>query len=66
MKGQRMGSGEEKERKKYHSRAARKLLGGLILSACLNQADNQPGSTAIRHAISFSAIGCSRKNYFNL
>jgi hypothetical protein len=55
-----------KSTKKYHSRAATKLLGGLILSACLNQADNQPGSTAIRHAISFSATGCSRKDYVNL
>ena len=34
--------------------------------SCLNQAANQPGSTAIRHTTSFSAIGCSRKDYFNL
>jgi len=67
MKRQRMGSGEEKARKKkYHNRAARKVLGSLILSSCLNQAANQPGSTAIRHAISSSAIGRSRRDYFNL
>lgn len=54
------------EKKIYHNRAARKILGSLILSSCLNQAANQPGSTAIKHAISFSATGCSRKDYFNL
>ena len=69
MKGQRMGFWGRKstgEKNIYHNRAARKLLGRLILSSCLNQAVKQPGSTAIRHAINFSAIGCSQKDYFNL
>jgi hypothetical protein len=50
----------------YHNREARKILGSLILSSCLNQAANQRESTAIRQAISFSTIGCSWKDYFNL
>lgn len=67
-KDREWGLGKKKHRGKkiYHNRAARKILGSLILSSCLNQAANQPGSTAIKHAISFSATGCSRKDYFNL